>query len=61
MDEKRFKSVKRKGIDGETWWVVYDTKQEKFSTLTCFGKYRTKKACLADIAYEEIKMTREKI
>lgn len=51
MDKKYFRPVQRQAVDGETWWVVYDVEQKKFSTLTCFGKYRTKKACLADIAY----------
>lgn len=36
---------KRTAIDGKIWWVVYDTGLQKYSTLVCFGKYRTKSAC----------------
>jgi hypothetical protein len=35
----------RTAVDGKTWWVVYDTCNKKYSTLTCFGKYATKKDC----------------
>ena len=42
---------KRTAIDGEIWWVVYDTDLQKYSTLVCFGKYRTKSACQLAIDY----------
>lgn len=35
----------RTAVDGKTWWVVYDTDTKNYSTLTCFGKYKTKKDC----------------
>lgn len=35
----------RTGVDGKTWWVVFDTATNKYSTLTYFGKYKTKKDC----------------
>lgn len=40
-----FEPRKRTAIDGKTWWCVFDTKTMKFSTLLCFGKYKTKKEC----------------
>ena len=51
MNTKDFTPVQRKAADGKVWWVVYDVKQKKFSSLTCFGKYKTKKACQFDISY----------
>lgn len=35
----------RTAADGKTWWVVFDTATGKYSTYTCFGKYKTKKDC----------------
>ena len=35
----------RTAADGKTWWVVFDTIDQKYSTLTPFGKYTTKKEC----------------
>ena len=35
----------RTAVDGKSWWVVFDTDTQKYSTLTCFGKYNTKKDC----------------
>lgn len=40
-----FEPRKRTAVDGKDWWCVYDPEQKKFSTLLCFGKYTTKKAC----------------
>ena len=37
---------KRTALDGKTWWCVYDLNKHTFSTLICFGKYKTKKDCL---------------
>lgn len=36
---------KRTALDGKVWWCVYDTCENKFSTFTCFGRYRTKFDC----------------
>lgn len=41
----------RTAIDGKTWWVVFDTGKQKYSTLLCFGKYKTKRACRIAIEY----------
>lgn len=35
----------RTAVDGKTWWVVFDKDTQKYSTLTCFGKYKSKKDC----------------
>lgn len=35
----------RTAVDGKSWWVVFDTDTQKYSPLTCFGKYNTKKDC----------------
>lgn len=45
----RFTPKKRTAIDGVVWWCVYDLQENKFSTYTCFGRYRTKKRCQWDI------------
>lgn len=44
-DNTRFVPTQRTAVDGKTWWVVYDNKEQKYSTYTCFGKYRTKRDC----------------
>ena len=36
-------------MDGRTWWCVWDNKYSRWSTLTCFGRYPTKKSCVASI------------
>lgn len=36
---------KRTALDGKTWWCVYNAVINEWSTLTCFGKYKTKKDC----------------
>lgn len=36
---------KRTALDGKTWWCVFDTDTMKWSTITMFGKYKTKSAC----------------
>lgn len=36
---------KRTALDGKVWWCVFDTIDMKWSTLTCFGKYETRKEC----------------
>jgi hypothetical protein len=35
----------RTALDGKTYWVVFDTEEQKYSTLTQFGKYDSKKDC----------------
>lgn len=45
MGNYRFTAIKRTALDGRTWWVVWDSKYKKYSTLCYFGKYPTKKAC----------------
>ena len=45
MDNYRFAAIKRTALDGRIWWVVWDSKYKKYSTLCYFGKYQTKKAC----------------
>jgi hypothetical protein len=46
-----FEARKRTALDGKTWWVVFDVNKQKYSTLLCFGKYKTKKACNIAIQY----------
>ena len=36
---------KRTALDGKSWWRVFDVDSMKWSTLVCFGKYRTKRDC----------------
>lgn len=36
---------KRTALDGKVWWCVFDTNKHSWSTLTCFGKYKTKREC----------------
>ena len=49
VDCANFAPAKRTAIDGRSWWVVMDKKTRKYSTLLCFGKYRTRKECTAAI------------
>ena len=35
----------RTALDGVIWWVVFDKRSQKYSTLFCHGRYKTKKAC----------------
>ena len=35
----------RTARDGKTYWVVFDTEEQKYSTLTQFGRYDSKKDC----------------
>lgn len=36
---------KRIALDGKVWWCVFDTYENRWCMLTCFGKYKTKKYC----------------
>lgn len=40
-----FEARQRTAVDGKTWWAVFDTEKQKYSTLLCFGKYKTKREC----------------
>jgi hypothetical protein len=51
IEMERFVPKQRTALDGKMWWVVYDNKEHKYSTLLCFGKYKTKKECRAAIDY----------
>ena len=42
---------KRTALDGKTWWCVFDTNTMKWSTLTRFGKYVTRRKCQMDIDF----------
>ena len=54
-EENPFEPRQRTALDGKVWWVVYDRYKQEFSTLTCFGKYKTKKDCQAAIDnYKEV-------
>ena len=44
-EENRFEPRQKTSLDGKVWWVVYDRYEQEFSSLTCFGKYKTKKDC----------------
>lgn len=41
----RFIPVKRTALDGKIFWVVFDRKNNEYSTLLCFGRYKTKWEC----------------
>lgn len=42
---KRYEPRKRTAIDCRVYWCVYDTLENKYSSMLCFTKYRTKKEC----------------
>lgn len=42
---KRYEARKRTAIDGRVWWCVYDILENKYPSMLCFAKYRTKKEC----------------
>lgn len=46
---QRYEPQKRTAIDDSVWWCVYDNKLQKWSTLLCFSKYKTKKSCQCEI------------
>lgn len=41
----RFIPSKRTAVDGKVWWVVYDAKQQDYSHIVYFGKYKTRTGC----------------
>ena len=45
FEKDKLEPVKRTSIDGKTWWCVYNTTKQEFSTNTYFGRYKTKSAC----------------
>ena len=42
---------KRTALDGKVWWCVFDTESMKWSTYTCFGRYKLKRDCQFAIDY----------
>ena len=44
-EESQFEPRQRTAVDGKVWWVVYDKSSQQYSTLLCFGRYKTKKEC----------------
>ena len=44
-EESQFEPRQRTAVDGKVWWVVYDKFSQQYSTLLCFGRYKTKKEC----------------
>lgn len=44
---------RRIAIDGRVWWCVWDNEKGNWSTLTCFGKYKTKRGAEIAIKYYE--------
>lgn len=54
-EEIPFEPRRRTALDGKVWWVVYDRYKQEFSSLTCFGKYKTKRDCQTAIDnYKEV-------
>lgn len=51
-----FEPRQRTSTDGKTWWVVFNLIKMQYSTLICFGKYKTKKACQQDINFFQNKL-----
>lgn len=54
----RFTPTPRVALDGKRWWVVWDCKNNCYSTYTCFGKYKTKSDCQIAIDYYETRIYR---
>ena len=44
-ESQRFVAKQRTALDGKTWWCVFDTKENRWSTKMNHGKYKTKKEC----------------
>ena len=42
---------KRTALDGKVYWCVFDTNKGSSSTLTCFGKYKTRWECQMKIDF----------
>lgn len=40
-------------VEGKIYWMPYNTVKKKYSTLTAFDKYKTKRACAAAIKFYE--------
>lgn len=41
---------KRTALDGRTWWVAFNRRTLKYSTIATIGKYRTRRECAEAIA-----------
>ena len=39
----RFEPRKRTALDDKIWWCIYDTKEKRWSSYLCHGKYKKKK------------------
>lgn len=53
--ESRFEPRQRTALDGKVWQVVYDRLNQEYSSIVCFGRYKTKKDCQSAIDnYEEV-------
>lgn len=59
VDTSTLEPRQRTAVDGKTWWVVFDTATGKYSTYTCFGKYKTKKDC--QYAIDHCEYNRDKV
>jgi len=46
---KQFEPRKRIALDGRLWWCVWDNMRRGWSTYTCHGKYKTRRAALIAI------------
>ncbi len=40
-----YEARQRTALDGKIWWCVFNTDTMTWSTFTCFGRYKTKRAC----------------
>ena len=45
IEESQFEPRQRTAVNGKVWWVVYDRFSQQYSSLLCFGRYKTKKEC----------------
>lgn len=50
-DPSIYEPRQRTALDGKVWWVPYDTKNKKYSTIVRHGRYKTKKECQYDIEH----------
>jgi len=51
----KYEPRERIALDGVVWWVPYNVQTQRYSTMLCHGKYRTKKACAAAIEFADKK------
>ncbi len=48
---KKYEARKRTALDRRAWWCVYDLERGAWSTILCFGRYKTRKAAQFAIDY----------